>query len=87
MAIMRLFVVSAVISVIAAVSASDVRRPTSSIRHATSLSQPANAQRGLAKGAAAPAIEMLDQFGRLQTLQSLAGEKGLVLLFVRSADW
>ena len=50
-------------------------------------SQPAVVQRGLAKGAVAPPIDMVDQFGRQQTLQTLAGEKGLVLLFVRSADW
>ena len=53
----------------------------------TPLSQPAIAERGLAKGAVAPPIAMPDQFGRRQTLESLAGEKGLVLLFVRSADW
>jgi hypothetical protein len=51
------------------------------------LSQPADVQRGLAKGAVAPPIAMLDQFGRRQTLESLTGNNGLVLLFVRSADW
>lgn len=49
--------------------------------------QPATPERGLAKGAVAPPIEMVDQFGRRHSLQSLARDKGLVLLFVRSADW
>jgi hypothetical protein len=70
---MRVLLVSAALSIVAPVAAL--------------LSQTADAQHGLAKGAVAPPIEMLDQFGRRQTLQSLAGEKGLVLLFVRSADW
>jgi len=34
-----------------------------------------------------PAFQASDQFGRQQTLSSLTGPKGLVLLFVRSADW
>ena len=51
------------------------------------VSQPSQADRGLGKGALAPSIDMLDQFGRRHTLQSLVGDKGLVLLFVRSADW
>ena len=34
-----------------------------------------------------PAFQARDQFGRHQTLSSLTGPKGLVLLFVRSADW
>lgn len=28
-----------------------------------------------------------DQFGRVQTLESLAGPKGTMLVFFRSADW
>jgi hypothetical protein len=34
-----------------------------------------------------PAFQARDQFGHQQTLSSLTGPKGLVLLFVRSADW
>jgi peroxiredoxin len=34
-----------------------------------------------------PAFEAKDQNGTTQTLASLRGPKGLVLLFVRSADW
>ena len=38
-------------------------------------------------GAKAPDFAAHDQFGHGQTLQSLAGPNGLVLLFFRSADW
>lgn len=34
-----------------------------------------------------PAFEARDQNGKEQTLATLRGPKGLVLLFVRSADW
>ena len=34
-----------------------------------------------------PAFALQDQSGKTQTLESLRGPKGLVLLFVRSADW
>ena len=42
---------------------------------------------GLAVGQKAPAFSAHDQFGRLQTLDSLRGATGTVLLFFRSADW
>jgi hypothetical protein len=42
---------------------------------------------GLAVGQKAPAFSVRDQFGRLQTLDTLKGPKGTVLLFFRSADW
>jgi hypothetical protein len=42
---------------------------------------------GLAVGQKAPAFSALDQFGRQQTLDTLKGPKGTVLLFFRSADW
>jgi hypothetical protein len=42
---------------------------------------------GLAVGQKAPALSAHDQFGHAQTLDSLKGEKGTVLLFFRSADW
>lgn len=42
---------------------------------------------GLAVGQKAPQFSLLDQFGRVQTLDSLKGTNGTVLLFFRSADW
>lgn len=42
---------------------------------------------GLAVGQKAPAFSARDQFGREQSLVSLKGPKGTVLLFFRSADW
>ena len=38
-------------------------------------------------GQKVPAFEARDQNGNLQTLATLRSSKGLVLLFVRSADW
>lgn len=42
---------------------------------------------GPAVGAAAPAFSLTDQNGRAQTLSSVAGPKGTMLVFFRSADW
>ena len=42
---------------------------------------------GLAVGQKAPAFSVRDQFGRVQTLDTLRGSNGTVLLFFRSADW
>ena len=42
---------------------------------------------GLAVGEHAPPFSALDQFGKTQTLDSLKGKNGTVLLFFRSADW
>ena len=42
---------------------------------------------GLAIGQKAPAFSLRDQFGRTQTLDTLKGANGSVLLFFRSADW
>lgn len=42
---------------------------------------------GLGVGLKAPAFSARDQFGRVQTLDTLRGPKGTVLLFFRSADW
>ena len=42
---------------------------------------------GLAVGQKAPAFSVPDQFGRMQSLDSLKGKNGTVLLFYRSADW
>ena len=42
---------------------------------------------GLAVGQKAPAFSVHDQFGRVQSLDTLKGPNGTVLLFFRSADW
>lgn len=42
---------------------------------------------GLAVGNKAPAFSLRDQFGQVQTLETLRGAKGTVILFFRSADW
>jgi hypothetical protein len=42
---------------------------------------------GLAVGQKAPAFSTRDQLGRVQTLDTLRGPNGTVLLFFRSADW
>ncbi len=42
---------------------------------------------GLAVGQKAPAFSIRDQFGQVQTLDTLKGTNGTVLLFFRSADW
>lgn len=38
-------------------------------------------------GSTVPPVSGTDQFGKPQTLQSLSGPKGLMLVFSRSADW
>jgi len=42
---------------------------------------------GLPIGRKAPAFSAPDQFGQAQTLDTLKGSNGTVLLFFRSADW
>lgn len=42
---------------------------------------------GLSVGQKAPVFFLRDQFGNTQTLDSLKGSNGTVLLFFRSADW
>jgi hypothetical protein len=42
---------------------------------------------GLPVGAAVPPIQGIDQFGRPQTLASISGPNGAMLVFFRSADW
>jgi len=44
-------------------------------------------EKGPPVGQKIPAFTAHDQFGKQQTLASLTGSEGLVLLFVRSADW
>jgi hypothetical protein len=38
-------------------------------------------------GAPIPRFSLKDQDGRTQTLRTLAGPKGAMLVFYRSADW
>jgi peroxiredoxin len=45
------------------------------------------AEVGLRPGQKAPDFSARDQFGKTQSLESLRGTKGTVLLFYRSADW
>jgi peroxiredoxin len=42
---------------------------------------------GPAVGAAAPAFSLVDQHGRTQSLGTIAGTQGTMLVFFRSADW
>jgi len=42
---------------------------------------------GLTVGQKAPAFSARDQFGQVQSLDTLKGPNGTVLLFFRSADW
>lgn len=42
---------------------------------------------GVPAGNLAPPFRARDQFAKEQTLSSLMGPNGLVLLFFRSADW
>jgi hypothetical protein len=42
---------------------------------------------GLEVGQQAPAFALSDQFGQEQSIETLKGSKGTVLLFFRSADW
>jgi peroxiredoxin len=53
--------------------------------HVVSLGKFAEA--GLRAGQKAPDFSATDQFGKTQTLETLRGPKGTVLLFYRSADW
>lgn len=48
---------------------------------------PAIAQLGPQIGERVPAFSGTDQFGRLQNLDSVAGDEGAMVVFFRSADW
>ena len=48
---------------------------------------PPPAKTGPAVGEAVPAFSAADQTGRTQTLASVMGAKGAMLVFFRSADW
>jgi hypothetical protein len=45
------------------------------------------AQLGPQVGSRVPEFSGVDQFGRTQTLGSIVGEEGAMLVFFRSADW
>lgn len=49
--------------------------------------QNANLKTGPEVGTKVPAFQAVDQNGNIQNFGSLRGPKGLVLAFVRSADW
>jgi hypothetical protein len=42
---------------------------------------------GPALGAALPRFQAPDQDGRMRSLDDLAGDRGLLLFLIRSADW
>lgn len=46
-----------------------------------------NIKTGPAVGSPTPDFSALDQAGRTQTLKSIMGPKGAMLVFYRSADW
>ena len=54
---------------------------------AAEKSPPPEITTGPEAGEKAPDFEVVDQHGRTQTLKSLSGPNGLLLLFYRSADW
>jgi hypothetical protein len=54
---------------------------------ATGLSLAAQNLPGVPAGKPAPPFQARDQFAKEQTLSSMMGPNGLVLLFFRSADW
>ena len=51
------------------------------------LSQAQTIRTGPSPGQPVPEFSAPDQNGRAQTLQSVMGPKGLMLVFFRSADW
>jgi len=54
---------------------------------ATAQAPPSPLDVGPAIGEAIPRFEARDQSGRLRTFDDLKGPNGLMLVFVRSADW
>jgi hypothetical protein len=53
----------------------------------SSTNQAAAPSVGLEIGQPAPAFVLPDQFGHVQSNETLKGSNGTVLLFFRSADW
>ena len=58
-----------------------------SVTHLTSASEEHAANWGPKVGTSAPMLEAEDQAGKTQTLSSLKGPKGLLVVFNRSVDW
>ena len=56
-------------------------------KKAAAKSPPPEITTGPEVGDKAPDFEVVDHRGRTQTLKSLSGPNGLLLLFHRSADW
>jgi peroxiredoxin len=46
-----------------------------------------NVTSGVGIGQPAPDFSLRDQNGRVRSLHDVSGPKGLLLVFVRSADW
>jgi hypothetical protein len=55
--------------------------------HAQTRTQIDVSKLGPQVGARVPDFSLVDQSGRQQTLQSIMGPRGAMLVFVRSADW
>lgn len=65
---------------------------TASIESRQAASAPARQKIDIAKlgpqvGDRVPDFALKDQTGKTQTLQSIMGPKGAMLVFIRSADW
>ena len=58
-----------------------------SVAHLTSANEEHAANWGPKVGTSAPMLEAEDQAGKTQTLNSLKGPKGLLVVFNRSVDW
>ena len=54
---------------------------------ATGAQSPTIAQLGPEVGDRLPEFSGTDQFGRVQSLDSVMGEQGAMIVFYRSADW
>lgn len=68
------------------------RRALAGIAFAVALAPAIGAQMDISKlgpqvGGKAIDVQLVDQFGRPQTLKSIAGPNGTMLVFFRSADW
>jgi hypothetical protein len=57
------------------------------MKESPSIKQAESLSIGLQVGNKAPAFASRDQFGHDQSLETLRGSSGTVLLFFRSADW
>ena len=58
-----------------------------SLTHLASANEEHAANWGPKVGTTAPMLEAEDQAGKTQTLNSLKGPKGLLIVFNRSVDW